>query len=183
MGWARAASMMGLTFALVGAGSAMVARHGAASIRHEVEAVPSSASPTPSTAPSAPGPVVVATTPACHPGVDSTLCDADDSAPGGRRTVWVHRPAGPDRADIPVLYILHGYPADPAELADGSLPHLLDAEMCRTGQPFVVALPDGRAGDLDTEWGDDARGRFDVETFVTRQAVALVEGNARRPAT
>src|SRR5437762_866086 len=59
MGWARAASMMGLTFALVGAGSAMVARHGAASIRHEVEAVPSSASPTPSTAPSAPGPVFV----------------------------------------------------------------------------------------------------------------------------
>ncbi len=183
MGWARAASMVGLTFALVGGGSAMIARHGGASIHQEVEAVPSSASPVPSTVSPAPGPVVVATTPVCQPGVDSTLSVTDSSAPGGRRTVWVHRPAGPDRSDIPVLYVLHGYPGDPAALAQGSLPRLLDAEMCRTGRPFVVALPDGRAGDIDTEWGDDARGRFHIETFVTQQAVALVEGDQRRPAT
>jgi S-formylglutathione hydrolase FrmB len=107
---------------------------------------------------------------------------ADASAPGGRRTVWVHRPAGPDRADLPVLYVLHGYPADPAALAGGSLPRLLDAQMCRTGRPFVVAVPDGRAGRLDTEWGDDARGRFAIETFVTQLAVGLVEGALRRPA-
>src|SRR2546423_8267572 len=54
--------------------------------------------------------------------------------------------------------------------------------MCRTGRPFVVAVPDGRAGRLDTEWGDDARGRFAIETFVTQRAVALVEGDQRRPA-
>src|SRR2546430_17579785 len=54
--------------------------------------------------------------------------------------------------------------------------------MCRTGRPFVVAVPDGRAGGLDTEWGDDARGRFAIETFVTQRAVALVEGDQRRPA-
>ena len=92
----------------------------------------------------------------------------------------MHRPAGPDRADIPVLYLLHGYPADPTALVNGSLLRRLDREMCRTGRPFVVAVPDGRAGNLDTEWGDDARGRFAIETFVTQQAVALVEGAIRR---
>jgi len=114
------------------------------------------------------------------PGADSVVSVADRSAAGGQRTVLVHRPPGPDRADIPVLYLLHGYPGGPAALAGGSLLPILDAEMCRTGQPFVVAIPDGRAGNLDTEWGDDARGRFALETFVTRQTVALVEGALRR---
>jgi len=57
---------------------------------------------------------------------------------------------------------------------------LLDAEICLTGKPFVLAVPDGRAGNLDTEWGNDAAGRFAIETFVTETAVALVEGDQRR---
>ena len=56
----------------------------------------------------------------------------------------------------------------------------LDSAMCRVGVPFVVAVPDGGDADRDTEWGDDARGRFAIETFVTREAVALVEGALRR---
>ena len=158
MGWTRAASVAALTLAVLGGGGVAVARH----------LVPPRGAETHVAAPS------------CAPGVDSVLAVADRSAPGGRRAVWVHRPTGLDRADIPVLYLLHGYPADPAALAGGSLLHILDADLCRTGEPFVVAIPDGRAGKLDTEWGDDARGRFALETFVTQQAVTLVEGALRR---
>jgi S-formylglutathione hydrolase FrmB len=180
MGWARAAGMVGLTFVLVGGGSAAAGRYPDAP-HHEVRAAPVPGSPPHRSLP--PGPAPTSPGPACQQGVDATVSVADASAPGGRRTVWVHRPAGPDRADIPVLYVLHGYPGGPGELAEGTLPHLLDAQMCRTGRPFVVALPDGRAGDTDTEWGDDARGTFHIESFVTQQAVALVEGAKRRPAT
>ncbi|OLB65580.1 MAG: hypothetical protein AUI10_06115 [Actinobacteria bacterium 13_2_20CM_2_72_6] len=148
--------------------------------RRPTPPVPVPAAPAPAS--SAPAPTPAPTPAACAPGIDSTVSAPDPSAPGGRRTVRVHRPAGPDRADLPVLYVLHGYPADPAGLVQGSLPRILDAQMCRTGRPFVVAVPDGRAGGLDTEWGDDARGRFAIETFVTQRAVALVEGDQRRPA-
>ena len=160
MGWIRPASVAGLTLAVLGGGGVVVARH----------VVP----------PRGAERRVAAPAPPCVPGADSVVSVADRSAAGGQRTVLVHRPPGPDRADIPVLYLLHGYPGGPAALAGGSLLHILDAEMCRTGQPFVVAIPDGRAGNLDTEWGDDARGRFALETFVTRQTVALVEGALRR---
>ena len=130
-------------------------------------------------APAAPRPV--ASMNACAPGRSGPLSVPDASAPGGRRAVWVHRPPGPDRADLPVLYLLHGYPGDPQSLLDG-LAALFDQQMCRTGRPFVVAAPDGEAGDIDTEWGDDAAGRFAIESFVTTTAIDLVEGARRRPA-
>jgi S-formylglutathione hydrolase FrmB len=96
--------------------------------------------------------------------------------------VWVHRPAGADQATIPVLYLLHGFPGGPADVANGDLPDLLDQQMCESGRPFVIAAPDGRADDIDTEWGDDADGSFAIEQFVTTTAVALVESGYRRPA-
>jgi S-formylglutathione hydrolase FrmB len=174
MGWSRAIGAGSLALVLLGGASALVERRSTAP-------APAATAPAATAAP-APAPPAPAASPACEPGVDATHSVPDRSAPGGRRTVWVHRPAGPDRADLPVLYLLHGFPADPAALVRGSLPGLLDAQMCRTGRPFVIAVPDGRAGRLDTEWGDDARGRFAVETFVTQGAVALVEGDRRRPA-
>jgi S-formylglutathione hydrolase FrmB len=120
---------------------------------------------------------------ACVPGVDAVVSAPDPSAPGGRRTVWVHRPTGADHATIPVLYVLHGYPGMPTDLADGDLPGLLDHQMCESGRPFVIAVPDGRADETDTEWGDDADGSFAIERFVTTTAVALVESGHRRPAS
>src|SRR5438309_2155346 len=144
MGWNRAIGAGGIALALLG-GAALVARPSLSRPPTSQPAgaevavdVPASPSPSPS--------LSASPSPACAAGVDSTVSAADASAPGGRRTVWVHRPAGPDRADLPVLYVLHGYPADPAALANGSLPRLLDAQMCRTGRPFVVAVPDGRSG-------------------------------------
>lgn len=122
--------------------------------------------------------------PECQrPGVDTMLQIADHGAPGGRRTVWVHRPPGPDRADLPMLYLLHGYPGSPAGLRASGLGTLLDRLMCATGQPFVVVAPDGNAADgSDTEWGDAADGRFAVETFLVRTLIPRVEGAQRRPA-
>ena len=186
MGWSRVVVALALAFAVLGGGGAALARRIDPAHRATAgAAAPEAAvrSPAPQISPQPVAPATTAAPPACQPGTDSTVSVTDASAPHGVRTVWVHRPAGPDRSDIPVVYVLHGYPADPAGLAAGTLNHLLDAEMCRTGRPFVVAIPDGRAGDLDTEWGDDAHGRFAVETFVTQRAVALVEGTERRPAT
>src|SRR3989440_566641 len=177
MGWSRATGVTGLVFVVLGSGVALTVRP------HVAPPVTRAPVPDQRVVPGEPGTEVSPVAAACAGGSDSVVSAADASAPGGRRSVWVHRPAGPDSATIPVLYLLHGYPADPATLAGGSLPGLLDREMCRTGRPFVLAVPDGRAGRLDTEWGDDARGRFAVETFVTRQAVALVEGGLRRAPT
>lgn len=117
----------------------------------------------------------------CAPGHDETVSAPDPSAPDGRRTVVIHRPAGPDRADLPVLYVLHGFPSNPQSILNDLGPGL-DAAACRTGRPVVLAAPDGRAGDIDTEWGDDAAGRFAIESFVTSTAITLTEGALRRPA-
>jgi S-formylglutathione hydrolase FrmB len=123
-------------------------------------------------------------TPECRrPGVDTVLRVADRGAPGGRRAVWVHRPPGADRADLPVLYLLHGYPGGADALRASGLGTLLDRLMCSTAQPFVVVAPDGNASDgSDTEWGDAADGRFAIETFLLRTLIPRVEGPTRRPA-
>lgn len=162
-----------LLVALSGVGVLLIQRHGpahaaAAGVTQMLRAAPATAG-----APSSQ---------ACRPGVTSVTSVADSSAPDGRRSVWIHRPAGPDRASIPVLYLLHGYPGDPSEIVDSSLPRVLDEQMCRTGKVFVMAAPDGRYTDVDTEWGDDAAGRFALEAFVTRTAINLVEGAFPRAA-
>jgi S-formylglutathione hydrolase FrmB len=117
----------------------------------------------------------------CAPGRDETVSAPDPSAPNGQRTVLIHRPAGPDRADLPVVYVLHGYPGSPQSILN-DLGSVLDAAACRIGQPMVLAAPEGRSGDLDTEWGDDSAGRFSIESFVTDTAITLTEGALRRPA-
>jgi S-formylglutathione hydrolase FrmB len=121
---------------------------------------------------------------ACTAGVDSVLQVPDRGAPGGQREVWVHRPRGADRAGIPVLYLLHGYPSGAEALRASGLAELLDSQMCRTGRPFVLAAPDGQVSDgSDTEWGDAADGSFALETFLLDRVIPLVEGSARRPAS
>src|SRR5262249_37622382 len=118
----------------------------------------------------------------CRAGVDTVVSAPDAGTPDGLRRVWVHRPAGVDAATIPVLYLLHGYPGGPEDIADSDLLGLLDRQMCASGRPFVVAIPDGQAGQTDTEWGDAADGSFAIERFVTTTTIALVEGDRRRPA-
>ncbi|PRY00738.1 alpha/beta hydrolase [Allonocardiopsis opalescens] len=138
--------------------------------------LPQATRPAPSI-PAAPGNVAVCD----EPGEDEILRIDDEGAPGGEREIWVRRPPGPDRADMPVLYLLHGSTTHHTTIRDADIGPLLDAEMCRTGVEFVIAAPHGQADDgSDTEWGDDVDGSFRIETFVTETAIEEVEGENRR---
>ncbi|MDQ6873786.1 MAG: alpha/beta hydrolase-fold protein [Actinomycetota bacterium] len=118
---------------------------------------------------------------ACHAGIDSLIRipDAGAAITGGR-DLWIHRPAGPDRASLPVLYLLHGIPGSALAEAAGPLGARFDEIICRTHRPFVVAAPDGNAGG-DSEWGDAADGSFTLESMVTTRVIDAVEGGRRRP--
>jgi len=119
----------------------------------------------------------------CAKGSDHYIEVKDPTAHDGRREIWVHRPAGPDAANIPVLYMLHGSTTDDRLFPQVKLGQILDKQMCRTGRPFVIAAPDGQVKDgRDTEFGDSKDGKARVESFITRTAIQKVEGADRRPA-
>ncbi|HEY3682627.1 MAG TPA: alpha/beta hydrolase-fold protein [Streptosporangiaceae bacterium] len=119
----------------------------------------------------------------CRPGTDRYIQVKDKTAHGGKREIWVHRPAGADSAGIPVLYMLHGSTTDDRLFPFVKLGKILDKQMCRTGRPFVIAAPDGQSKDgRDTEFGDSADGKVRVESFITGTAINRVEGKNRRPA-
>lgn len=92
----------------------------------------------------------------------------DETAPGGERELWVRRPVGPDSADLPVLYLLHGAATDHRGAVDGDARAALDREMCRTGVEFVVAVPERTDG---------------APAVLTRAVVRAVEGAHARPRT
>lgn len=119
---------------------------------------------------------------ACEEGGNDQVLTLDDpGAPGGQRPVWVHHPPGPDSADLPVLYLLHGSASTHLTLMEQGLGPMLDRQMCRTGVEFVVAAPHGQeAGGSTTEWADAADGSFGLESFVTGDMVDAVEGGRER---
>ncbi|WP_306365739.1 esterase [Nocardiopsis sp. CC223A] len=92
----------------------------------------------------------------------------DETAPTGERELWIRRPVGPDSADLPVLYLLHGSDTDHRGAVDDDTRAALDREMCRTGVEFVVAVPERTDG---------------APTVLTRAAVRAVEGAHARPRT
>src|SRR5689334_6301219 len=57
-----------------------------------------------------------------------------------RRSIYVYRPGGvPDSAQLPVLYLLHGYPGTPDQLwTQLNAKQLLDAEFAHGGTPYEV---------------------------------------------
>lgn len=117
-----------------------------------------------------------------QPGTDEVVALPDTGAPEGGRPLWIRRPPGPDSADLPVLYLLHGSASTHETLMRQDLGVLLEREMCRSGVEFVIAAPHGQAtGGATTEWADAADGGFALESFVTGAAVAAVEGGHRRP--
>jgi S-formylglutathione hydrolase FrmB len=123
------------------------------------------------TAAAAPGPS------SCTPGQVQTLTVPDPSAYGGARSVWVYRPAEPDSPTVPVVYFLHGLPGGAGDAQSASFAALVDHYRCLGHRPVVLVAPDGNViGGTDTEWADDARGRFDLETFVTSTLIQQVEG-------
>ncbi|PDP87920.1 esterase [Glycomyces fuscus] len=117
-----------------------------------------------------------------EPGRDEVVTLPDTGAPEGGRPLWIRRPPGPDSADLPVLYLLHGSASTHETLMDEDVGGLLDRQMCRSGVEFVIAVPYGQeSGGTTTEWGDAADGRFALESFVTGAAVEAVEGGHTRP--
>ncbi|WP_053616762.1 esterase family protein [Nocardiopsis sp. NRRL B-16309] len=117
-----------------------------------------------------------------EPGTDRVVALPDEAAPGGERPLWIRRPPGPDSADLPVLYLLHGSASTHETLMAQGLGPLLDQEMCRAGVEFVIAAPYGQEiGGTTTEWADAADGRFALESFVTGPVIEAVEGEHVRP--
>lgn len=101
------------------------------------------------------------------------------------RSVFVYRPGGvSDSAKLPVVYVLHGLPGDPAALwtrYNGA--KLLDAEFTRGAPPYQVVTLDGRGTKRrDSEWADSADGADRVESFVLQTVIPAVEGANRRDA-
>jgi S-formylglutathione hydrolase FrmB len=98
--------------------------------------------------------------------------------------VLVYRPAVPDSARLPVLYLLHGLPGSPGQLfAQSHIAAALDRRFSHRGSPFVVVAPDGNGvHHRDTEWADSVDGYDRVEAFVTQVVIPAVEGRHRRDA-
>ena len=97
------------------------------------------------------------------------------------RPVLVYRPAVPDSADLPVLYLLHGSPGSANDPFDAGLPKVIDRLVAAGYPPFVLVAPDGNGTKHpDTEWANAVDGSDQFETFVTRNVIDAVEGPNRR---
>lgn len=100
------------------------------------------------------------------------------------RSIYVYRPAVPDTAALPVLYLLHGQFGSPNDPFSAGLRTTLDKLFASGVAPFVVAVPDGISTVRgDDEWGDAYDGADQLETFVSQDAISAVEGPLRRDRT
>jgi S-formylglutathione hydrolase FrmB len=105
------------------------------------------------------------------------------AVPGTRTTrdVLVYRPDVPDSVNLPVLYILHGYPGSASDPFNAALPQVIDRLVSAGYPPFVLAAPDGNGTKHpDTEWANAVDGTDQFETFVTKNVIDAVEGANRR---
>jgi S-formylglutathione hydrolase FrmB len=117
------------------------------------------------------------------PGTVQLLELPSGDADGQTREVWVYRPAVPDSADLPVVYLLHGYPGTDRDVANIDLDGLLDQQFAAGAIPFVVAVPSGQSDiHSDTEWADSVDGEVRVESFIVSTVIPAVEGANPRDA-
>jgi S-formylglutathione hydrolase FrmB len=101
------------------------------------------------------------------------------------RAVWVYRPGGvSETARLPVVYVLHGYPGDPASFwTKYGAAKLLDAQFKAGAAPYEVVTVDGvGVKHPDSEWADSVDGADKVETFLLSIAIPAVEGSHLRDA-
>jgi S-formylglutathione hydrolase FrmB len=114
-------------------------------------------------------------------GTEQTLHVAVPGDPGVTRAVRVYRPDVPDSADLPVLYLLHGFPGSADDAFAAGLPHVLDTLVAAGYPPFVLVAPDGNGTTHpDTEWADAVDGTDQFATFLTTSVIDAVEGANRR---
>ena len=97
--------------------------------------------------------------------------------------VWVWRPPGPDSAQLPVLYFLHGYPGGGDDVFGEGAARLLDGLLEQGYPPFVLASVDGNGErHSDTEWANSYDGSEQVMARVVDGAIPAVEGSHMRDA-
>jgi S-formylglutathione hydrolase FrmB len=98
------------------------------------------------------------------------------------RNVVVWTPPVPDDqvANLPVVYLLHGWPGTPSGMMYGAIDALNDA-FTNGAKPFIAVFPDGNAlTHIDSEWADSYDKKAMVETWLTTNVIKTVEaGNIR----
>ena len=95
------------------------------------------------------------------------------------RTVYVWTPDVSDDqvSKLPVVYLLHGWPATPNGLMSGTIDSLNDAFNAGAA-PFIAVFPDGNAKThVDSEWADSYDKKAMIETWLTTKVIAAVEGD------
>jgi enterochelin esterase-like enzyme len=81
---------------------------------------------------------------------------------------------------LPVVYLLHGTPGQPADWLTGAqLAAVLDQMIgAGTMPPTIVVLPNGNTPrSTDTEWGNSSFG--DIESWIVNQVVPSIDGEYR----
>lgn len=93
------------------------------------------------------------------------------------RDVWVWTPplGKIDRATLPVVYMLHGWPGSPASMISGIVQPLATA-FTHGAKPFIAVFPDGNAKTHpDSEWADSYDKKAMIETWITKRVIPAVE--------
>ena len=109
-------------------------------------------------------------------GVPATTQVLDVAVAGSTREVRVYRPAVADRADLPVVYFLHGVPGSDMEPEQAGVLDDLKAAFASGYAPFVLVVPDGNGSRDDTEWADSLDGRDHIQTDIVDDIIPAVEG-------
>lgn len=93
------------------------------------------------------------------------------------RDVWVWTPplGKTNRASLPVVYMLHGWPGSPASMISGMVKPLT-AAFAKGAKPFIAVFPDGNAKTHpDSEWADSYDKKAMIETWITKKVIPAVE--------
>jgi len=94
------------------------------------------------------------------------------------RDVVVMSPNVPaaELAELPVVYMLHGWPGTPSGLIAGIEQPLNDA-FAQGATPFIAVFPDGNATThADSEWADSYDKTAMIETWLIKTVIPTVEG-------
>lgn len=98
------------------------------------------------------------------------------------RDVWVWTPplGKVNRAALPVVYMLHGWPGSPASMISGMVQPLA-AAFAAGAKPFIAVFPDGNAKTHpDSEWADSYDKKAMIETWLTKRVIPAVETDRLR---
>ena len=96
--------------------------------------------------------------------------------------VWTPAVAASQIPELPVVYMLHGWPGTPNGIM-GAMIAPLAAAFAKYGKPFIAVFPDGNAKThIDSEWADSYDGRAMIETWLTTNVINTVEAGDIRPA-